>query len=161
MTSPASSSELQKHKEWAVVCIQWVSGTSVLASPRGSVCFKDFHIVFHLEIYSCLELWPLECCYHMQGSFAWNQQSHEQTEIGKGKECAYGYYLRDREQICLILHFSILDLQLKVIQFIEEHFQKAQMKLQMWRLQKLGRELVCHALPLCSWTPWAWLLWCS
>lgn len=34
-------------------------------------------------------------------------------------------------QICLILHFSILDLQLKVIQFIEVHFQKAQIKQQM------------------------------
>ena len=34
-------------------------------------------------------------------------------------------------QICLVLHFSILDLQLTVIQFIEEHFQKAQIKQQM------------------------------
>lgn len=34
--------------------------------------------------------------------------SHEQTEIGKGKECAYGYYLCYREQICLILHFFYL-----------------------------------------------------
>lgn len=31
-------------------------------------------------------------------------------------------------QICLALHFSILDLQLKLIQFIEEHFQKAQIE---------------------------------
>lgn len=72
--------------------------------------------------------------------------SHEQTEIGKGKECAYGYYLCYREQICLILHFFILDLQLKVIQFIEEHFQKAQIKQQMWRLQARERGiLLCPA----------------
>lgn len=33
----------------------------------------------------------------MQGPLLEIQQNHEQTEIGKGKECAYGYYLRDDE----------------------------------------------------------------
>lgn len=31
----------------------------------------------------------------MQGPLLKIQQTHEQTEIGEGKECAYGYYLRD------------------------------------------------------------------
>lgn len=39
----------------------------------------------------------MECCYHMQGPSLKIRQNHEQTEIGKGKECAYGYYLGDGE----------------------------------------------------------------
>lgn len=31
----------------------------------------------------------------MQGLLLKIQQNHEQTEIGKWKECAYGYYLKD------------------------------------------------------------------
>lgn len=31
----------------------------------------------------------------MQGPLLKIQQNHEQTEIGKGEECAYGYCLRD------------------------------------------------------------------
>lgn len=81
-----------------LLCIFSESQTLLYLQAQVSfVCFKDFHIVFHLETCSCLELWPVECCYHMQSPLLKIQSNHEQTEIGKGKECAYGYYLKGGE----------------------------------------------------------------